>query len=247
MRGVPWKDQIAVGRVFELRSSAKGYLPPCALVIRMGSWEREVCKVDRFGCVGDHLYTRRHNHKIYFHNLRDIEGKIVRRRPDLERFGLEDLELIRYGYSVDFNGRIHDSHEIRIPHVWPGEWTVFWVRSFEDSDWIKLWTLDDEWRRISAGAWHFDNHGGSRSLGYKYGRVWATMHTGSRLRQIREFLFRKRPDIIEQQVRVIRWQDQQREYTSHIGIESPALGTLSLTWKSLTTDNMGFQVGGVHL
>lgn len=223
MRGLPWKDQIAVGRVFEIRSTAKGYPPPCALVIRIGSSAREVAPVDRSGCVGDHLYARRHNPKIYFHNLRDIEGKIARRRPDLERFGMEDLELIRYGYSVDFDGRIHSLHDTHIPPVMPGAWTVFWVPAFVDSDWIKLWTLGGDWLRLAASAWHFDNHGGQRSLGYKYGRMWATRHTGVRLRQIREFLRAKRPDVIEQKSTVVRWEDERGVHTSAIHRESPAL------------------------
>ena len=247
MRGKPWKDQLAVGRVFELRSASTKYPPPCALIIRIGSYEREVVEVDRSGCIGDHLYARHSNPNVYLYSLEKIRKKIARRRRDLERFDCFDLDLIRYGYALDFDGRIHGSSEVRIPHTLPCTWTVFWVPAFVDNDWIKLWTLDDEWKRLNHGAWHFDNRGGQRDLGYKYGRVWATRHTGQRLRQIREFLRAKRPDVIEQQVRVIQWRDAEREYTSELRVESPALGTLSLNWRSLKTGDHGFHVEGVHL
>src|ERR1700722_4701479 len=131
MRGVPWSKEIAVGRVFQLRSSAKDYPPPCALVIRESGWETNVVPVDRFGCVSDGLYARRHNPNIYVRGLRgkDLTKRIVGRRCDLERFDRDDIDLMRWGCAIDFDGRIDTE---RIPLVNPGTWTVFFTPPYED-------------------------------------------------------------------------------------------------------------------
>lgn len=44
MRGTPWKDHLADGRVFELRSKSAHYRPPCALVIRAAGGRYESVK-----------------------------------------------------------------------------------------------------------------------------------------------------------------------------------------------------------
>lgn len=248
MRGKPWKDQIEVGRVFELRSTSKRYPPPCALIIRK-HWtpERQVIEVDRRGCVGEHLYSRRPNPKVYLYSLDYVVKRIARRRPDLERFGLEDLELIRYGLDVDFSGRLHGHGEQSIPLVWPATWTVFWIPAYAEHDngWLQLWTYEDEWKRLIHGAWHFDNHGGHKRLGYKYGRMWATCHTGERLRRIREFLRGKLSGVIEQTARVVRWEDARGVHTASIHRPSPPLWACGGMSTEFHDGNHGYTTRGL--
>jgi hypothetical protein len=226
MRGKPWRNQIADGRVFELRSASRRYQPPCALVISAGAGYgcREVVGVDKDGVIGNGIYRRDSNPAIYVEGLRGkrLTERIVRRRRDLERFDYYDLELIRYGHALDFDGRIHGScGDTHIPLVAPAEWTVFWLPAFAPSDFF--WPSPDI-AALMRGAWWFSNHGGPRHLGYKYGRMWATRHSGRRLDAIRSRLRVLRGDMIEQRVRVARWSDNEHTYTAEIRRECPALG-----------------------
>jgi hypothetical protein len=228
-----WRSQIAEGRVFELRSMSKRYPAPCALVIdeRPSGWNSRIfAGVDQFGVIGHGSYTRPHNPAIYVDGLRREQfnsSRILRRRRDLERFDADDLALIRYGLSLDFSGCIRGNYnDMSIPTVVPAEWTVFWLAAWDKDDyrWCRF-EHDAGLRRLLHGAWHFESHGGSRHLGYRFGRAWATRHSGSRLREIRQFLRSHWGGLIEQPVKVARWSDGQNIYTEEIRRECPALGS----------------------
>jgi len=243
MKQVPWKSQIVEGRVFELRSKSKLYPAPCALIIndKVSGWnERMVASVDRFGCVGDGCYTRRHNPNIYVGSLRRYNfnsSHILRRRRDLERFDADDLALIRYGLALDFTGQIHGTHsDMHIPTVVPAKWTVFWLAAWgkDDDRWMHLWKSQDELRRLLRGAWYLESHGGSRHLGYRFGQAWATRHTGKHLNEIRMFLRRSLDGITEIPVEVARWTEGEKIYTEEVRRDCPALGS---RWRTVQTSN----------
>lgn len=229
-----WVSQLAAGRVFELRSKSKRYPAPCALVIddKATGWgsSRLFTSVDRHGVVGDGPYCRSHNPDIYVAGIRREQftsARVLRRRPDLERFDADDLALIRYGLALDFSGRIRGHYsDMNIPSAVPAEWTVFWLAAWSDGDyrWLDMETRE-ELERLLRGAWHFENYGGARRLGYKYGRAWATRHQGVRLNQIRQFLRSRLGGLIEQQVKVVRWREGANVYTEEIRRECPALGS----------------------
>ncbi len=234
MNHISWRSQLVKGRVFELRSRSKQYPAPCALVIddkASGSNSRVFEAVDQFGVIGDGLYTRRHNPKIYVNGLRREQfnsSRVLRRRRDLERFDTDDLALIRYGLALDFTGRIRRSYsDMRIPTAVPAEWTVFWVPAWQEGDsrWIDH-LGNSELDRLLRGAWYLEGHGGSRNCGYRFGRAWATRHSGVRLNQIRQCLrFRWGSGLFEQPVKVARWTEGQNVYTEEIRRDCPALGT----------------------
>jgi hypothetical protein len=104
----------------------------------------------------------------------------------------------------------------------PADWTVFWLPASGERDWWypPLYFESDYLR----GAWYFVNLGGARHLGYKYGRLWATRHQGKRLDAFRKALRAMRPDVIEQECRVVRWQDGDDVVTAEVRRECPALG-----------------------
>ncbi len=233
MNRISWRSQLVEGRVFELRSKSKQYPAPCALVIddKASSWNtRLFVAVDQFGVIGDGLYARRHNPKIYVNGLRREQfnsSRVLRRRRDLERFDADDLALIRYGLALDFTGRIHGSYsDMSIPTAVPAEWTVFWVPAWQEGD--SRWIGDlgnSELDRLLCGAWYFESHGGSRHLGYRFGRAWATRHAGTRLSLIRQFLrSRWGSSLVEQSVKVVRWAEGQNVYMEEIRRDCPALG-----------------------
>jgi hypothetical protein len=227
MKRTPWKDQIAEGRVFELKSksNSKRYQAPCALVIRTNpQWrEKMVTQVDRYGVVGNGLYRRwGTNPQIYVDGYcgEEFVKRIARRRPDLERFDCFDLDLIRYGYSLDFDGRIDGYSMPSIPLTRTALWTVFWTPPFDED---YFWGPENI-KSLLRGAWYFEHHGGRRQFGYKYGHVWATRHTGYRLRRIRECLRDAQRGVIEQGVRVVRWSDAKGVYISTVQRYCPPLG-----------------------
>ena len=210
-----WKSQLADGRVFELRSKSTKYPPPCALVLNAaakyagGTFLR---LMDGFGTIGRGLYSRRHNPDIYVEGIRPDQfnsRRIARRRPDLERFNANDLALIRYGYDLDFDGRISGSSVYTsIPlTLAPAEWTVFWTPPEAPGEFAYPHPNEREQKAL-GGAWHFQNHGGHRHLGYKYGHMHATLHTGKRLARVRKIMARYLPNLIETPVHVIRYMDE---------------------------------------
>ena len=225
MRGVPWKSQIADGRVFELRSKSKRYPPPCALVInsQAGYYGRAVVGVDETG-VRKHGWSRhRGNPFIYVDGIRidDLPKRISRRRRDLERFDCYDLDLIRYGCAVDFDGRVHSES---IPLTRPAKWTVFWIPALSEGDYF--WGPSDV-RALLRGAWYLENHGGHRHLGYKFGHMWATLHGGVRLKETRNRLRMLRGDLVEQEVGVVRRVTKDHVLTMETRRECPPLGGLA--------------------
>jgi hypothetical protein len=233
MKRMSWRSQLANGRVFELRSQSKRFPAPCGLVIddQAGNWGGHpmLAPVDQYGVLGHGLYERFHNPNIYVAGIvRDqfTSARILRRRRDLERFDADDLALIRYGYALDFSGKIHGSYSyVNIPSIVPCAWFVFWLAAWDDDDW--RWVdRNPKLERLLHGAWHLESHGGSRRRGYKYGHVWVTRHTGTRLEQIRKCLrscWGSR--LIEQPVTVARWTEGENVYTEEIRRECPPLGS----------------------
>ena len=227
-----WLSQIANGRVFELRSTSVRYPVPCGLVIddQAGRWGGSpmLAAVDRYGVIGDGLYTRLHNPNIYVAGIRREQftsTKVKCRRRELERFDADDIALIRYGLALDFSGRIHNRYsDIHLPTVVPANWTVFWLRAWDEGDyrWIDC---PKEVACLLHGAWHCEGHGGARRLGYRYGHAWATRHIGVRLEQIRKCLRSSFGGLIEQQVNVVRWSEGENVYTEEIRRECPPLGS----------------------
>jgi hypothetical protein len=134
-----------------------------------------------------------------------VEGKLVRRREDLERFTEEDLALIRYGIAVDFDGRLHSYPDVdHPPDVVPATWTVFTVPAFAVTD-RSRWSTRyfdglDKLNPLLGGAWHFTDHGGSAHLGYKFGVVYGTRHSGKQLGRIRAMLKKMWPGVAESTV-----------------------------------------------
>lgn len=242
MRGVPWKSQIAEGRVFELRSKSRRYPPPCALVIRAhAGYERAVAGVDQCGVIGHGFYHRSSNPLIYVDglNIDQLTKRIARRRRDLERFDCYDLDLIRYGCALDFNGRIETE---AIPLTRPALWTVFWLPAFDEDDYF--WPPYEESLQLFSGAWYFEKHGGPRHLGYRYGHVWATRHSGTALRAIRNFLHDLRGDLIEQEVRVKRRIEDGNVITEEVRRECPPFGGRRARVVNMSGGNTMIYVGG---
>lgn len=224
-----WKSQIAEGRVFQLRSKSKRYPPPCGLVVDASAkYGRQFLRrIDDKGVTGHNYYSRPGNPNISVESIRPDQftsARIAQRRPDLERFSADDLALIRYGYDLDFDGRIRGSSMPSIPLTRQAEWTVFWTPPYtEGFPWIHLTTREHS---VIAGAWHFEDHGGPANLGFKYGHLHATCHTGARLDRVRKIILRHLPDLIETKVRVVHWEDNrgQTHTTSEYDTPCPALG-----------------------
>lgn len=221
------KREFVNGQVYELRSASKHYPAPCALVLNSTCKHRSgraVVAVDRCGVIGDGFYARSHNPGIHVSSfsLEDLRKRIVRRRRDLERFDCFDLDLIRYGYALDFSGLIHGGVS-SIPLTRPADWTVFWTPPYAKDEFY--YSPHGEINPLLAGAWHFHTHGGPRHLGYKFGHLWSTRHGGRALRQIRDCLRSFRGDLIEQACRVVRWQSGEKVFTSELRRDCPALGS----------------------
>ncbi len=235
-----WQDQVAVGRVFELRSRSTKYPPTCVLVIREdGGWGEEmVVKVDHRGVCGRGLYRRSGNPAINTYGLKRADftsRRIARRRPDLERFDANDIDLIRYGVSVDFTGRLGAdeglSYDHSLPTTMPAIWTIFWTRS---EHWSFDYPHSDRLNELMAGAWHFEKHA-PEFWRYGWCHVWATAHEcGNRLRRIERLLHRTYPDLERQTVRIVRWHDwlTLRTHTWPVGNAGPAFRG---TWHQVDT------------
>jgi hypothetical protein len=171
---------------------------------------RFAVEIDENGVVD--YYSRGHHQDVRIYDLhRRFNGsQVARRREDLERFNEDDMALIRYGSALNFDGRIANCHYPHIPLIKPGEWAVFWYPAYGENEYrYPDFKRRDQEHKLFAGAWHFDCYGGAKHLGYKYGHVWGTMHTGKRLDRIRAFLKRQFPDIIETPVYVVRDTDKE--------------------------------------
>jgi hypothetical protein len=202
-----WKSLIANGRVFHLRSKSKTKPAPCALIVdaQAGYGGRFAVEIDELGVVDYNSRGHYQDVRIYDLHRRFNGSQVARRREDLERFNEDDMALIRYGHPLDFDGRIGNNYDLVIPLTRPAEWTVFWIAAYGEGDFrYPDFKRRDQERKLFAGAWHSEYHGGPKHLGYKCGHAWATMHTGKRLDKIRAFLKRQFPDLIEKQVHVVR-------------------------------------------
>jgi hypothetical protein len=237
-----WKSQLANGRVFELRSKSTRYPPTCGLVINAAAKYADgfMRPIDEYGTTGRSLYSRRHNPNIYVEGLRPEQftsKRIARRRPDLEKFDADDLALIHYGYDLDFDGRMSSSSGA-IPLTIPAEWTVFWTPAYTEG--FPYPHPNDRERKALGGAWHFENHGGPRHLGYKYGHMHATRHAGKRLDRVRKVLLRYLPDLIETQVHVVRYTNKHGQtcITTEYDGDCAPLGDGRTTIVETTTGSM---------
>lgn len=223
-----WEDELAPGRVFELRSTSKRYPAPCALVVRSQDERdggKQVTEVDGSGVIGQGLYHRPSNPRIYVDGLSGVQlaKRITRRRRDLERFDRDDLCLIRHGYAIDFDGCIRGCClEMSGVPLTPAVWTLFWLPASGERDWWYPPRFCE--RKYLRGAWYFINRGGARHLGYKYERLWATRHQGKRLDAFRKALREMRPDVIEQECRVVRYREDGWTVTTELRRPCPALG-----------------------
>ena len=231
-----WKSQIVEGRVFELRSKSKRYPAPCALVIndKANGWGNPIfAPVDKQGVIG--LSYPRGNPNIYIGGIRREEftsSRVLRRRRDLERFDADDLALIRYGLTIDFTGHITGTYsDMHIPTVIPAEWTVFWLSAWDDGDFT--YGYDHHIKPLLSGAWNFYSHGGARRLGYRFGCLWGTRHTGKRLNEIRKFLRSHYSGLMEMPVKISRYKDGDKIYTEEVRRDCPALGSRWCTVESL--------------
>jgi hypothetical protein len=227
MSATSWKSQIAVGRVFELRSKSTRWPLPCGLIVDAdapGGWGAKfITAIDSFGVIGHRLYSRSHNPNIYVDGMRRDQftsARIARRRHYLEKFDGDDMDLIRYGYSLDFDGRI-DCTDPSIPLGTPAKWTVFWLPAYREDEFLYP---KRKHRRFLKGAWWFEKHGGPAHLGYKYGHCWATRHTGRRLDAVRKSIRAEFPQVIEMHSSVVRWTAAGITYTTEMRDgECPAL------------------------
>lgn len=189
-----WKDEIAVGRVFEIKRKTFQSEQVCVLIVRprRGNYNPNMCvQVDRTGVVkGTGESWNRARSGVYTLDERSLPGLIIRRRADLERFDERDLDLIRYGQTVDYTGRIGTAYGDGLPGVGPATWTIFWTKGYN----FGLPLLREarrELKELFSGEWHFESHRGGD---WRYGRdsvmhAWGTAKTDRRvLRRIEAIL-----------------------------------------------------------
>lgn len=155
-----WLDQVAPGRVFEIRRKTWDDRPVRIMTLTDGNglrrMNRSVVQVDEDGCVPDD-YGGSRRARTYVGGIggHDFPRLAVRRVPELERFDARDLDLIEYGVKLAFGGRMLDRHcgSAILPMIAGVTWTAFWTT---DEDW---WFRHDrsDLARVEAalkGAWH---------------------------------------------------------------------------------------------
>lgn len=157
-----WLDQVAPGRVFEIRRKTWGDRPVRVMTMTDGHGlrrgNRSVVQVDELGCVAE-LYGGRRRARTYVGNIgaHDFPRLAVRRVPELERFDAHDLGLIKYGIKLAFGGEMLDRHGGRalLPAIPGVTWTAFWTTS-EEWLWSHSHDPSDVARVETAlqGAWH---------------------------------------------------------------------------------------------
>jgi hypothetical protein len=213
--GKPMNDQ-SRSSAWLMRSTSKTKAAPCVLIINAVCRDRFAVEIDGRGVVDYNSRSHHQSARVYDLLPRNFNSsRIASRRADLERFDQDDLALIRYGYALDFDGRIYGC----LPLTRPAEWTVFWFPPYGPGEFrYPDFKQRDRECKLFAGAWHFESHGGAKHLGYKYGHVWATRHVEHRLEEIRTFLKGQFPDIIEQHSSVVRWTKEGVTYT---GLREP--------------------------
>ncbi len=193
-----WRDEYAPGRVFELRRKTYDGRPICALAIQNaqpGSYgsATHFVQVDERGCT-EGPYPRAQSRFWVggIHRNRMTSALIARRRPDLERFDDDDLELIRYGHKLEFGGRIRtDGVKTHIPHLAGKTWTIFWTKNDQTFNFRGAHVAELE--ALLHGHWHMQSRcGGDWTFG-RDSRLngWATVDTDpARLRRIERHLRR---------------------------------------------------------
>jgi hypothetical protein len=231
-----WRDQVASGRVFEMRSASKKHPAPCVLIVDPdNSNHRGVAvDVDRLGVIGDGPSDGRRNPRVRSYGLllEDFTSRrVVRRRPDLECFDADDIALIRYGIAVQIGGELKMRYNFGtaiLPSLRPMTWTVFWMPdSGNPHDRHARFNISRRINDLMHGAWHFEQFGGRRSLGYTFDHAWITAHTDqSVLRHIESLLRDAIPTVIRQEHRIVRWHDWATRWTYiwRIGPRCPVLG-----------------------
>jgi hypothetical protein len=243
-----WKSQIAIGRVFELKTRSKIHPTVCVLIVNPTStWgnPRMCVQVDERGVIPDDGYNyRRRNPRVnvYCIQERDFTGRrIARRRRDLERFDEADISLIRGGFALDFGGRIHGPYcdgPTSLPHVAaPLTWTVFWTP--DKDSWEYEWPARDELAALLSGAWHFQKRS-YRTDRKPWGFAWCTAHSDPRrMAKIERVIRNGWPNVHKQTVQIVRWHDWQTlwSHTWQVGNPGPVFGDYA--WHHLASPQGG--------
>jgi hypothetical protein len=199
------KDQVAVGRVFELKARHGSREPVCVMIVRdprQPSYGHPIA--ERIDAAG---MRRAWKGRFYAGSMRLSDftsAKIARRRRDLERFDARDIALVNYGIKLDFTGKLQIdeygmARSIPFIHEFPEiEWTIF---STCHSQFMWRLNFPDAASRLSdllRGDWHF------YGTAYKTQFVktenqyaaWATTKTDPvTLAKIEKLLRRYYPDI----------------------------------------------------
>lgn len=242
-----WRDQLAPGRVFQLKRKTYRGNPVCVLITDAPDrWARyPMCvEVNQNGCVTRMSPDRA---RLYVGGLRheDFTARLVTaRRHDLEQFDAMDLSMIRYGCPMYFTGQL-DKHEWEsaFPSIPGVEWTVFWTHY----DNLFSTFLPHDVKALFHGAWHFT---ASKDTRYPQVRVraWATAETDrSKLREIHRALARILP-IQTGTTRVVARDMGDHYVIAPIGNAGPAIsnrwlnrisktnGSETFTWLSAKSD-----------
>ena len=205
-----WKNEYALGRVFELRSSAKDRDAPCVLIVKEqdGMWPE-----NHTGCQIDELGTRKHPYDArdsrraaralsdhYRWNKSMMTSKrIARRRPDLEKFNETDLALIQYGYSLLFTRYMPGNWRWRLLPVIEGlSWTIF-----ETGDWYQRLHGNADDYKAAMSILHGDYH--LQSAGRDKAEGWATaVDDETRLAEFEQRMKAIMPDLTRRKVSIVR-------------------------------------------
>jgi len=177
-----WSDEFAVGRVFELRSTAANREAPCVLITRESRYSQHSgCQIDERGARHNWWPVQNYRALSGLQTARPVSvwnfspemmkgGRVVRRREDLERFDETDLAMIQYGHDLDFNRRIGGSPYMVLLSLIPGAiWTIFTAENWYNH--IPHW----EEMRLAETALHGAYY--RHAFGDQRREAWATMQT----------------------------------------------------------------------
>ena len=234
MNKVKWVDELAAGRVFEMKTQSRRYPPPLVLVTG---------EPDRYGNVDTVLIReggmmKRHDwHPTMRRMPRGTSDftsrRVARRRRDLERYDLMDLELIRYGRAIDFNGHIEtDATRTMLPSIPGVTWSIFWTKSYS---YVYPTGWKHELRAAMRGCWHMDSWAGGD---WRFGRdstmhAWLTVETDRRkLAKIERLLRHVHSHLERTEVQMVEYIDQGAGSILPVGNSGPAVkkGGITVHW-----------------
>lgn len=234
MKRQSWKDQLAVGRAFELKARHGGRDPICVMIVRdphQPSYGYPIAvQIDERGMRSEGYWNQR---RFWAGGLRlqdFTSAKIARRRFDLERFDARDIELINYGIGLKFTGEFTGNSYSRrhIPDISGfGDivWTIFWT-PVENWDFHVSNPEHAELRDALRGAWHFTSYGdGSIN---RRPVAWATTKTNhAELRRIGTILRRHHPNVQRSEFAFRSVADEKGIFMLPIGQLGPCLWSVS--------------------